>query len=157
MSSTESNSTEPDETDVRSGPWRSSLALVLGTIGLLAALVVALRPSRPRLAPAPLRSISAGCFKGSPDFTPTNLTEIPGLPLDSWGQQEKNRTLLRLNMEPCSCGCQLSIASCRASNPRCESSEAGAAQIAAEEKPAAAEVPARLHHSGGRPNAEVSR
>ncbi len=134
MSSTKSNSTEASAGGAASGPSRNSLVLVVVTVGLLAALVWALSPSQPHLTPAPLRLVPPGCPKGPQEFTPTNITEIPDLPLDKLAQGEKNRALLRLNMEPCPCGCGQSIAACRISNPTCETSKEPARKIAAGEQ-----------------------
>jgi len=51
---------------------------------------------------------------------PSNYTEVPGVSLDSLSREQKNRVLFRLNMEPCPCGCNLSIAACRVNHPQCE-------------------------------------
>lgn len=110
------------------------MAPVVVTVGLLAALVWAMNPASPHLSPAPLRPLPAGCVKGPPEFTPTNLTEVQDPPLGALGPKEKNRALFRLNMEPCPCGCGLSLASCRASSPSCETSRAEGQRIVSEEK-----------------------
>ena len=108
--------------------------MVALTMALLGAVVWGLTPSRPHLTPAPLRPVPPGCLKERNDFVPTNLTEVPNLPLDGLGEEAKNRALLRLNMEPCPCGCGQSLAACRASYSSCESSKAPAENIVAEEK-----------------------
>src|SRR5437867_1154985 len=134
MSSTKSNSTETGAGEKSQGVSRGAIGMVALTMALLGALVWGLTPSRPHLTPAPLRPIAPGCLKERHDFVPTNLTEVPNLPLDGLGEGSKNRALLRLNMEPCSCGCGQSLAACRASYPSCESSKAPAENIVAEEK-----------------------
>ncbi len=131
MSSTKSNSTELGAGGTNPGTARGSAVLVVVTVGLLGALVWALAPSQPHVTPAPLRPAPPGCPKGPQEFTPTNVTEIPDLPLDNLAQEEKYRVLLRLNMEPCPCGCNLSIAACRISNSACETSKEPAKKIAA--------------------------
>lgn len=133
MSSTNSNPNEPGAAQRPSSPWRSPAALALFTIGLLAALVLAMKPSAPRLVPAPLRPPPAGCPKAPPEFTPSNYTAIPGLPLDTASEKDKNRALLRLNFEPCTCGCGVSLAACRNSNPACETSKVECRKVADEE------------------------
>jgi hypothetical protein len=133
MSSTESNSNKPGARGTSSNPGRSPFALVVVTIALLAGLVWALHPSNPHLVPAPLRPLPPGCLKGPSEFTPSNVTEISDLPLDRMRGEERNRVLLRLNMEPCTCGCGLSLASCRVSNNSCETSKAEAKRIVAEQ------------------------
>ena len=131
MSSTKSNSSEANPGKPR--PLRSPVALAIITIGLLGALVLALNPRPPRLSPAPLRALPRGCPRMTVEFTPSNLTEIPGLYFKARRREEKNRALLRLNMEPCACGCSMSLAACRVSNPSCESSRGEAEKIADEE------------------------
>ncbi len=104
-------------------PSRGSVALVVVTVTLLGALVWGLSPSKLHFVPAPLRPVSSVCSKGPEEFTPTNLTEIPDLPLEGLGREQKNQALLRLNMEPCPCGCGESLAACRYNNPACETSK----------------------------------
>jgi len=95
----------------------SGLAALV-TLALLALLVWALNPRQPKFRPAPLDPPPGACAP-SPDFVPSNLTEVPGLALDGLPTGVKNHILLRLNMEPCSCGCAQSLAACRAGNPSC--------------------------------------
>ncbi len=112
--------------------------MVVGvTMALLAALVWALNPSEPKLKPAPLRPQPAGCVNRLPDFQPSNLTEVPELSLDKLDREARSRALLRLNLEPCSCGCNLSLAACRNAQPDCEASKEPARKISTEEKSAA--------------------
>ncbi len=98
---------------------------------LLGALVFALNPPRPKLVPAPLGPVPAGCPKGPRDFTPSSYTEITGLSFDGLEQKEKNRALLELNMKPCPCGCGQSLAACRVFDPGCETSQAVARKVVA--------------------------
>ena len=139
MSSTESNSTEPVARPGPPGSSPSSVALVVGMIALLAALVWAMSPSQPRVSPAPLEPVSAGCLKGPKDFQPTNVTDLPGPGLEGLGHAQRNRVLLRLNMEPCTCGCGMSIAACRVQNRDCATSQELVQRITRDEKAEPAE------------------
>jgi hypothetical protein len=130
MSSAESNSTNTGPT-----PKRGSALAVAVTLGLLALLVWALNPRQPRFRPAPPDPVSDVCARSKADFIPTSLTEIPSLPLTGLPAAAKNRLLLRLNMEPCTCGCQQSLAACRASNPSCRVSS-GEAETAVKDEQA---------------------
>jgi hypothetical protein len=108
---------------------------LLVTLAVLAAFVWALRPDRPNLKPAPLRPQDAACPQLEGQFTPTNLTELPGLEeLASLSKQRRNHVLLRLNMEPCPCGCNTSLAYCLATHARCEKCKELAQKIIAEER-----------------------
>ena len=104
------------------------------TLTLLALLVWYLNPRQPDYKPAPLDPPSAECRKPPRDFVPSNITEISDPALDGLPEKEKNRALYRLNMEPCSCGCQLSVARCRATNSVCETSKQLLTKIAGEAK-----------------------
>lgn len=108
------------------------MALVAVTLALLAALVWALNPSRPGLKPAPLRPQPLGCPRSAQEFTPTNITELPDLASTTLSEDQKYRALFRLNMEPCPCGCGMSVAACRLSHPTCETSKELARKIVAE-------------------------
>jgi len=114
------------------GPSRNSAALIAGTITLLALLVWYLNPRQPNYKPAPLQPPSSECLKPGRDFVPTNLIAISDQSLDALPAPEKNRAIFRLNTVPCSCGCQLSVAFCRGSNPLCETSRQMVNQIASE-------------------------
>lgn len=120
---------EPPKSEVR----RGSRALVVALFVTLAALVWALNPRQPRLRPAPLQPPPPACPSSHAAFVPTNATEIPGLPLDTLPKKAKNRALLRLNMEPCSCGCNQSLATCRAADRACAVSAAAAKDVVDEE------------------------
>jgi len=129
----ESSSNQPWE----AGPPDSShrtLIFLLATLVVLAWLVWALRPDRPNVQPAPLRAQDIACPQGAGQFTPTNITEVPGLELASLGQERRNHVLQRLNMELCPCGCNTSIAYCLVSHVRCEKCRQRAQEIVAEER-----------------------
>jgi hypothetical protein len=96
-----------------------------------------------RIKPAPLDPATGLCKPSEGEFQPSNLTEIPGVPLDEFADRVKNHILLRLNMEPCTCGCALSLASCRAGNPQCPVSPHAVETIVKEEQDGAVSVPPR--------------
>jgi hypothetical protein len=104
------------------------------TMAVLAAFVWALRPDRPNLKSAPLRPEDAPCPRLGGEFTPTNFTELPGLELDSLSKERRNHVLLRLNLEPCPCGCNTSIGYCLLRHPRCAKCKELAQRIIAEER-----------------------
>jgi hypothetical protein len=106
--------------------------MVVVTLVLLAALVWALHPHQPSFTPAPLQPAPAECPKTQREFIPTNYTELPGVLPEGLSPKQKNRALYRLNMEPCTCGCGLSVAACRVNHPRCEISRRLAEKIIAE-------------------------
>ncbi len=134
MSSTESNPSEPATPAPPSGPWRGAVAWVVVTIALLAALVWGLTPARPSLKPAPVRFETGGCPTLGGDFVPSDYTDLPGLNWEGFSPQQKNRALLRLNMEPCSCGCNVSIAACLLNHPGCQSCKDLAQKILSAER-----------------------
>ena len=101
---------------------------------LLAALVWAMAPGRARFEPAALRPPPAGCPKYSPEFVPSDATEIPGVDLSSLSNVQRNHILYRLNMEPCPCGCNTSIAACRINHPACPVCKELVEKIVAEER-----------------------
>jgi hypothetical protein len=98
---------------------RGSVPAVAVTLGLLALLVWGLNPRAPKFKPAPLEPPRSPCTPTAADFVPSSLTGIPDMALDHLPEAARNRVLLRLNMEPCSCGCKRSLAACRAVNPSC--------------------------------------
>jgi hypothetical protein len=100
----------------------------------LAAFVGALRPGRPNVKPAPLRPQGAACPRLEGQFTPTNFTELPGLELASLSKERRNHVLLWLNMEPCPCGCNTSLACCLVSHAHCGKCKELAQEIVAEER-----------------------
>jgi len=134
MSSVESNSNSnipPAEPERKPG---SSAGLVVLSLVLLAGLVWAMAPSRAKFEPAPLRPPTAGCPKYAPDFVPSDATDIPGVDLNSLSKTQRNHFLYRLNMEPCPCGCNTSIATCRINHPACPVCKDLAEKILAEER-----------------------
>ncbi len=131
MSSTNS-SPESEGRETPPGASRGNLALVVGTLVLMAGLVWAMSPRRSSLVPAPLRPVHPGCPATTTVFTASNLTELPMLPLDRLTKEQKYRLLLRLNMEPCPCECSVSVAACLATHPRCEGAKGLADKMLAE-------------------------
>jgi hypothetical protein len=129
-SSTDAGSTPEPKPDLK--PRGSVLAVVV-TLTLLGAFVWAIRPSQPKFRPASLDPPAAACPPSKADFVPTNFTSVPGVPLSGLSDRARNRTLLRLNMEPCSCGCGQSLAACRVGNPSCAISARDAAAITQDE------------------------
>jgi hypothetical protein len=115
-----------------SGPTRGAVATVVVTIALLAALVWALTPPSVPFTPAPLEPVPADCPKIAREFVPSNLTEVPDALLARLAPEKRMRALYRLNMEPCPCGCNSSVASCRVNYPKCETSRKLAEKIIAE-------------------------
>jgi hypothetical protein len=139
-----SDKTSPNEPGPAPPPdsSRGAMVYLLVALGALAAFVWALRPERPNLKPAPLRPPAAACPQLDGQFTPTNFTELPGLELASLSKERRNHVLLRLNMEPCPCGCNSSIAYCLVNHARCGRCKELAQQIIAEEREG--ETPQRL-------------
>ena len=149
MSSSESNSNSASPSAPPEGKPRSPVGLVVVSLLLLAALVWAMAPSRARFKPAPLRLVSAECSQPVPDFVPSDATEIPGVDLSSLSQAQRNHVLYRLNMEPCPCGCNTSIAACRINHPACPVCKDLVAKIVAEES--------AVRGQGSEPQARNSR
>ena len=134
MSSNESNSNSAPPPTAPEGRPRNSAVLVLLSLILLAGLVWAMAPARARFQPAPLRPVPAGCPRTAPDFVPSDATEVPGVDLSSLPQAQRNHVLYRLNMEPCPCGCNTSIAACRINHPTCPLCKDLVERIVAEER-----------------------
>jgi hypothetical protein len=142
MSSTESPSTEtqagpadaPETDPIRRG--RSPWIVVAVSLCLLGALVWGLSPRQPRLSPAPLNPVAPGCEKLAREFLPTNITEVPewrtptrresamdaanAAAFRALSERQKEHALLHLNTGACTCGCNLSTASCVVNEPPCE-------------------------------------
>jgi hypothetical protein len=133
MSSNESNSNNAPPPAAPEGKPRSSVGLVALSLVLLAALVWAMAPVRTKFAPAPLRPPPEGCPQTAPAFVPSDATEIPGADLSSLSPAQRNHVLYRLNMEPCPCGCNASIAACRIGHPTCPLCKDLVEKIVAEE------------------------
>ena len=134
MSSNESNSNSTPPQQVPDGTRRSSVGLVALSLILLAGLVWAMAPGRAKFAPAPLRPVRPGCPLKAPDFVPSDATEISGVDLSPLPSAQRNRVLFRMNMEPCPCGCNNSIAACRINHPNCPVGKELVEKIVAEEK-----------------------
>lgn len=128
-----SNSNNATPPAAPEGKPRSSAGLVVLSLILLAGLVWAMAPVRAKFEPAPLRPAPAGCPRTARDFTPSDATEVPGVDLSSLSKLQRNRVLYRLNMEPCPCGCNTSIAVCRISHPTCSLCKGLVEKIVAEE------------------------
>jgi len=127
-----SSSTDPQTPSPPRRPSPGAVATVVVTLGLLAALAWALAPPRVHFTPAPLEPPPADCPKLAREFVPSNVTELSEPPLTGLSAEQKNRALYRLNMEPCTCGCGLSVAACRVEHPACETSKNLARKIIAE-------------------------
>jgi hypothetical protein len=112
--------------------------MVVVTLGLLAALVWALAPRPVHYTPAPLVPAEADCPKIAREFVPTNITGLSGPLLVGLTPEQKMRALYRLNMEPCPCGCNSSVAYCLITYPHCQISRKLAEKIVAEIKSAQA-------------------
>jgi hypothetical protein len=131
-----SEQTSPNEPGPARPPdsSRGATIYLFVTLGVLAGFVWALRPDRPNVHPAPLRLQDAACPRLEGQFTPTNFTALPGLELASLSKERRNHVLLRLNLEPCPCGCNTSIAYCLVSHARCGKCKELAQEIIAEER-----------------------
>lgn len=141
MSSNESNSNSAPPPAPPEAKPRSSVGLVALSLILLAGLVWAMAPARAKFQPAPLRPEPAGCPQTTPAFVPSDATEIPGVDLRSLSPAQRNHVLFRLNMEPCPCGCNTSIAACRISHPTCPLGHDLVEKIVAEESGARSQEP----------------
>ena len=115
-------------------PSPASIILAVVSILLLAWLAWWLNPRQPGFKPAPLNPPSAVCVNPSRAFVPSNVMDIPVPILSGLPAEVRTRVIRRLNFEKCTCGCNLSIASCLASNPNCETADRLLKQIVEEEK-----------------------
>ena len=87
----------------------------------------------PACRPAPRSSgfrIRARCC--SP--TPRTRRRFPASTSSHHSALQKRQALSRMNVEPCSCGCGLTVAQCRIEDPTCDVSLPQARQIAEEER-----------------------
>jgi hypothetical protein len=134
MSSNESNLNNATPPAAPKEKPQSSAGLVALSLILLAGLVWAMAPGRAKFKPAPLRPVPAGCPQTAPDFVPSDATEVPGIDWSSLSKVQRNHILYRLNMEPCPCGCNTSIAACRIKHPTCPLCEDLVEKIVAEER-----------------------
>lgn len=110
------------------------MTMVVLVVGILAAMVWVLRPEQAKFTPAPLRPLPTDCPKVVAEFVPTNLTEVPGVSLTSLTQDQKYRVLFQLNMKPCPCGCNVSIAACLFNHPQCKLAKGVAEKIISQER-----------------------
>lgn len=141
MSSDDLNSTSTSpSTAPRGKPPNSVGQVALGLI-LLTGLIWAMAPGRAKYQPAPLRAMPAGCSQTTPDFVPTDVTEVPGVDLSAFSKAQQNHILFRLNMEPCPCGCNNSIAGCRINHPTCPLVKDLVEKITADESSATSQGP----------------
>lgn len=78
-----------------------------------------------------VRALAGLPYDGQVDFSDagpallgevTDQTEIPGVDLSGLTPAERHVALERMNSEPCTCGCGLTIAQCRLSDPTCDTS-----------------------------------
>jgi hypothetical protein len=106
------------------------------TLALLGGMVWLMAPARSGLRPAPLRPVPGECPLTTPGFVPSDATEVPGADLAALSKAQRNHILFRVNMEPCSCGCNASIVACRISHPACPVSKSLVDKIVAEEQSA---------------------
>jgi len=143
MSSSESNSSSAPGPAPGEGKPRGTVGLVALALALLAGLVWAMAPPRAKFAPAPLRPVPSGCPKNAPEFVPSDATEIPGVDLSALSKEQRNRVLFRVNMEPCPCGCNLSIAACRINHPTCPVCAGLVEKIMAEERQRSGAAPGK--------------
>jgi hypothetical protein len=123
-----SDSNDPG-TPPRTGPTREAIATVVVTIALLAAFVWYIRPPRADFKPAPLQALPEDCPKVNRAFVPSNITDLPFSAISSLEPQQRLRAHYRMNFEPCTCGCNQSIAECLANHPQCKVCPALAAAI----------------------------
>jgi thiol-disulfide isomerase/thioredoxin len=59
-------------------------------------------------------------------------TQIPGVDLSKLSPERRTRALQKLNSEPCTCGCDNTVAKCRIDDPKCATSLPLAQRIVAE-------------------------
>ena len=116
------SSAEAAASDSRELP-RLFLAIV--TLGLLVAVAWFLNPPQPALRPAVLRpqaELPSSLPEAPEEILPTSFTVLPDVDLASLTISQKREVLLRLNTEPCPCGCGNTLASCRVTDSACETS-----------------------------------
>jgi len=79
-------------------------------------------------------------------------TSIPGVSFKGLTPAQKKLALKRMNTEHCTCGCNLTVAECRLTDPSCETSLALAQRIVAEVR--AGKIPSAPSPAQGQPIAE---
>jgi thiol-disulfide isomerase/thioredoxin len=76
-----------------------------------------------------VRALAGLSYDGQVDFSEagpallgevTDQTDIPGVDLSGLTPAQRHAALERMKSEPCTCGCGLSIAQCRLSDPTCD-------------------------------------
>lgn len=124
-------------TPAPSSPEFPRLLLALVTIGLLGALAWYLNPPQPDLTPAgldPQVELPTSPPKAPEEILPTSFTQLPDVDLSPLTVSQKREVLLRLNTEPCPCGCGNTLASCRVTDSACETSRELVPRVVAEVK-----------------------
>lgn len=142
MPSDESNSSSAPAPETPAKKPVNPVGLVVLSLLLMAGLVWVMAPTRARFQPAPLRPPPAGCPRTAADFVPSDVTDMPNEGFRALTPAQRNHVLFRLNMEPCPCGCNTSIAVCRLSHPSCPVCNDLADKIIAEEKNGTTAAPA---------------
>jgi thiol-disulfide isomerase/thioredoxin len=61
-----------------------------------------------------------------------NATDLPGVDFSGLTPEQKKIALRRLNAEPCTCGCKMTVAECRVTDTSCPVSQALAEQVVKE-------------------------
>ena len=114
------------EKDQAPRPGTAKPFLALALLALLGILAWWLNPSPSPLQPAPLNpDVSQKAQTQSPGLKgilPTSFTLLPGVDLAKLTAEQKQQVLLRLNTEPCPCGCGNTLAGCRVNDSSCETS-----------------------------------
>ena len=59
-------------------------------------------------------------------------TQIPGVDLSKLSPERRTQALQKLNSEPCTCGCDNTVAKCRIDDPKCATSLPIAQRMVAE-------------------------
>ena len=129
-----SDSTEPGGPPPAPRPTRSSVATAVLMVGLLAAFVWVIRPPHSDFKPAPLDQLPEECPKVGRAFVPSNVTEILDPPLTALTPEEPSDAVYRMNFKVCPCGCNQSIAECRATHPQCKVCRSLAENVIAESR-----------------------
>lgn len=111
------------------GHSRHPVRWVAITLVLLAALAWALNPRQPKFTPAPLGAPRTVCARLPREFVPSDVTELRAPPFPALARERRLRALAQMNAEECPCGCKLSVAACRVSDPTCKTSAERAGKI----------------------------
>lgn len=127
-----SGSTDPGSPPPTTHPSKGPIATAFLMIALLAVFVWAIQPTRTDFRPAPLDQLPEECLKVQRAFVPSNVTEMVDPPMNTLAPEERLDAIYRMNFEPCPCGCNHSIAECRATNPQCKTCRSLAERVIAE-------------------------